>query len=155
MLTVSFGQYDIPALSKLATDKFSSRAAREWDSLEFAYAVEGLYTQANVKEEMKKSAVTIAAEHADELLQDGGDFLEIAEGFPKFITDLARQIFNRKTEDPKPPGIRYRCRRIDCRNEIILPKRPYSLWGFTCAYCGEFSFRDGGPGVCGPVLEEV
>jgi hypothetical protein len=85
-------QYDIPSLSTIAVEKYSSRCAASWMPMEFLASVQDIYETTPVCiRELRDMACTIIRKHLPEML-DNKEVAEIYERTlveePEFAKDL-------------------------------------------------------------------
>lgn len=133
------GRYRISTLTRLAIAEFAKHAERDWNKPAFASAVEEMYTAGgDEKEEMRKKAISVAAQHAKTLLNDAScsDFRMVAESIPKLAVDLATQVIN--VEAGKSSMTRCQC--PGCKKEVIMSDALFeNVFFIHCPLCGRGS----------------
>ena len=108
-------KYDIPNLLKLAALRFKERAQLEWNSAEFADAVELVYENCTtVNKELRDTIVSVATEHAKALSgrDSGARFREVAGSVPA----LGLALWSKQAADAERASVKLRVTGYACPN---------------------------------------
>lgn len=88
-------KYNIPALANLATRKFATRALTAWNTTDFAYAIEEMFTTApESQKSMRDCAIYTTIQHAKALYTHdlGLPLRDMASRTPGFASELAARL---------------------------------------------------------------
>jgi hypothetical protein len=148
-------KYNIPALVELAAAKFAARAEKEWNTEDFANAIDEMYTTSTQsKQAMQQSAIDAALINSRELYEkeSGKLFREVADRTSTFISALAAGLASGKKKRKRADELSYTCLLQNCRSTWTTTTSPASRidngrnWVY-CPHCGSTCARTSGKQV--------